>query len=74
MDELLDFHGCNYMVNNTKKNNLTDHIKEHHNGNTSAFARSQGVHQSQAVRWLKRNCVVIDGTVYCEVSKQIKQE
>ena len=54
--------------------NLTNYITEYHNGNTSAFARSQGVQQSQAVRWSKRNCVVIDGTVYCEVSKQIKQE
>jgi len=49
---------------------LNDYIKEHHYGNTSRFARSQGVQQNQACRWLKRNCVVIDGTVYCEVSKQ----
>ena len=51
---------------------LTDYIKEHHNNNQSDFARSQGVSQSQARRWLKRNCVVIDGAVYCEVSKQVK--
>ena len=26
----------------------------------------------QAGRWLKRNCVFIDGAVYCAVSKQVK--
>ena len=51
---------------------LTDCIETHHNGNISAFARSIGVQQSQAARWLKRNCMVIDGVVYCEVSKQVK--
>ena len=54
--------------------NLNEHIQTHHNGNTSAFARTQDVSESQARRWLKRNCVVIDGTIYCEVSKQIKVE
>jgi hypothetical protein len=53
---------------------LTEYIKEHHNNNQSDFARSQGVSQSQARRWLKRNCVVIDGAVYCEVSKQVKSK
>jgi hypothetical protein len=53
---------------------LTDYIKEQHNGNTSAFARSQHVSESQARRWLKRKCVVIDGAVYCEVSKQVKKD
>ena len=51
---------------------LTNYIQEHHNGNISAFARSIGVQQSQTARWLKRNCMVIDGVVYCEVSKQVK--
>lgn len=53
---------------------LNDYIAEQHSGNTSAFARSQHVSESQARRWLKRNCVVIDGAVYCEVSKQVKKE
>jgi len=53
---------------------LNDRIESNHNGNTSAFARTQDVSESQARRWLKRNCVVIDGIVYCEVSKQIKVE
>ncbi|HHZ94612.1 MAG TPA: hypothetical protein EYN67_03410 [Flavobacteriales bacterium] len=52
---------------------LTDYITEQYSDNTSAFARSQHVSESQARRWLKRNCVVIDGAVYCEVSKQVKQ-
>tara|TARA_R110001632_G_scaffold121991_2_gene234644 strand:+ start:941 stop:1129 length:189 start_codon:yes stop_codon:yes gene_type:complete len=51
---------------------LTNYIAEHHNGNTSAFARSQHVSESQARRWLKRNCMVVDGVVYCEVSKAKK--
>jgi hypothetical protein len=51
---------------------LKDHIAKHHSGNTSAFARTQHVSESQARRWLKRNCMVIDGVVYCEVSKQDK--
>tara|TARA_R110002110_G_scaffold9646_2_gene47324 strand:+ start:1152 stop:1394 length:243 start_codon:yes stop_codon:yes gene_type:complete len=49
---------------------IKEHIQTHHNGNTSAFARTQDVSEVQARRWLKRNCVVIDGTVYCEVSKK----
>ena len=51
---------------------LSDHITEHHNDNISAFARTQGVRQDQVSRWLKRNCMVVDGVVYCEVSKQVK--
>ena len=51
---------------------LNNYITEHHNGNTSYFARSQHVSESQARRWLKRNCMVVDGVVYCEVSKQNK--
>ena len=53
---------------------LDKYIKENHGDNISAFARSQGVQQSQASRWLKRNCVVINGAVYCEVSKQRKTD
>jgi len=51
---------------------LSKYIKDHYSGNISAFARTQDVRQDQAARWLKRNCVVIDGAVYCEVSKQVK--
>ena len=47
-------------------------IYQRHNGNKSAFARTQGVRQDQVARWLKRNCMVIDGVVYCEVSKANK--
>ena len=51
---------------------IDKYIAEHHNGNISAFARTQGVRQDQVARWLKRNCMVVDGVVYCEVSKQNK--
>ncbi len=44
-----------------------------HNGNISAFARTQGVRQDQVARWLKRNCMCIDGVVYCEVSKKVNK-
>lgn len=52
---------------------LNNYITEHHKGNTSSFARSQHVSESQARRWLKRDCMVIDGKVYCEVSKSNKK-
>ena len=53
---------------------LSDYINSHpiFNGNTSAFARTQSVRQDQVARWLKRNCMVVDGVVYCEVSKASK--
>ena len=53
---------------------LTEHIKTHHNSDRDAFAKSQGVSYSQVGRWLKRNCLVDNGVVYCEVSKRIKTE
>ena len=49
------------------------YIQEYHNGNISAFARTQDVRQDQVARWLKRNCMVFDGVVYCEVSKAKKE-
>ena len=48
---------------------LIDYIQEHHSGNVSEFARSQGVKPNQAQRWLKRNCEWIAGNVWCEVTK-----
>ena len=51
---------------------LFNYIKDKHNGNASAFARTQDVRQDQVARWLKRNCIVIDCVVYCEVSKANK--
>jgi len=49
---------------------LKDYIKDKH-ASISAFARTQDVRQDQVARWLKRNCVFIDGVVYCEVSKKL---
>ena len=50
---------------------LSEYIDTHpvFNGNISAYARTLGVRHDQVGRWLKRNCVVIEGIVYCEVSK-----
>ncbi len=53
---------------------LNDHIEQYHKGNNSAFARSIGVSQHQVQRWLKRDCMVIDGKVYCQVSKAKRKE
>ena len=52
---------------------LNDYITEHYNGNISAFARTQDVRYDQVTRWLKRDCMVIDGKVYCQVSKANKK-
>ena len=48
-------------------------ILDKHKGNISAFARTQDVRQDQVGRWLKRNCAVVDGVVYCEVSKKVNK-
>lgn len=53
---------------------LQTYIISKHNNNASAFARAQGVRQDQVARWIKRNCMVIDGVVYCEVSKSNKKQ
>jgi hypothetical protein len=52
---------------------LKDYIEHQYNGNLSAFALTQGVRYDQVRRWLKRNCMVIDGVIYCPISKQIKK-
>ena len=49
---------------------LNEYIQTHHNGNNSAYARTLGVSQHQVQRWLKRDCMVIDGKVYCVASKK----
>jgi len=49
---------------------LINYIQEHHDGNISEFARSQGVLPSQAQRWLKRDCQIIDGQIWCKITKQ----
>ena len=49
---------------------LTNYIQEHHNGNISAFARSQGVLPNQARRWLERDCEWHKGAVWCKITKQ----
>lgn len=49
---------------------LTNYIQEHHKGNISAFARSQGVLPNQANRWLDRDCEWHKGAVWCRITKQ----
>lgn len=55
---------------------LTEFIEVAFNGNISEFARSKGVLPSQAQRWIKRDCVILNdgdgGSVYCKVTKQVK--
>ena len=49
---------------------LTNYIQEHYNGNISAFARTQGVRQDQAQRWISRDCEWHNGAVWCKITKQ----
>ena len=53
---------------------LKEYIAEHYGDNVSAYAKTLGVRYDQVGRWLKRDCMVIDGKVYCEVSKQVKSK
>ena len=53
---------------------LNDYIQEHHNGNVSAFAKSQGVMPNQAQRWLKRDCEWHGGAVWCKITKQVSHD
>ena len=53
---------------------LKYYIQEHHNGNISEFARSQGVLPSQVQRWLKRDCEVRNNEVWCRITKQVKND
>ena len=47
---------------------LTEYINEHHNGSKSAFAKSKGVGITQVVRWIKMDCIVINGEVWRRVT------
>ena len=48
---------------------LSEHIQANHNGNRAAFAKSQGVGLTQVIRWLKMDCIVINGEVWRKVAK-----
>ncbi len=50
---------------------LSNYIQEHHES-ISAFAKSQGVKQSQVHRWLNRNCEWHQDGVWCLITKQVK--
>ena len=51
---------------------LRDHIDNEYKGNVSAFSRSVGTSQTQAVRWLEMDCVYIDGQILKPI-KDIKE-
>jgi hypothetical protein len=48
---------------------LKQHIDEQYNGDRTAFAKSQGVGLTQVIRWLKMDCIVINGEVWRKVAK-----
>jgi hypothetical protein len=48
---------------------ITDRIETHHKGNRGAFAKLQGVGLTQVIRWIKLDCVVINGEVWRRVAK-----
>lgn len=43
---------------------LSEYIDKHFNGNKSEFARHEGVVPSYVHKWLKMDCIVIDGKLY----------
>ena len=46
---------------------LVTYIIDKHNNNQSEFARSIGVQQSQITRWLKLDCIVVNGELYRKI-------
>lgn len=52
--------------------NIYEYIIDNHNSNVSDFARYMGVQPNQANRWIQRGCEVVDGVVWCPVSKHEK--
>ncbi|RYM60192.1 hypothetical protein BSR03_17260 [Serratia proteamaculans] len=43
---------------------LIDYIEKYFNGNKSAFARHEGVDQAYVYKWLKMECIIVDGKLY----------
>ena len=43
---------------------LLGYIQKHYGGNQAAFAKSQEVAPQQVTKWLKMNCIVVDGVLY----------
>ena len=52
--------------------NIKNYINENFKGNISEYARSIGKKRQQVDKWLKRDCKVIDGQVYCKVSERVE--
>lgn len=43
---------------------LTDHIAAHHGGSQVKFAAANGVLPQQVTKWIKMECIVVDGVLY----------
>lgn len=51
---------------------LLDYIQKHYSGNQAAFAKSQDVKPQQVTKWLKMNCIVVEGVLYSPRRELIK--
>ena len=43
---------------------LLDYIQKHYSGNQRSFAKAQEVAPQQVTKWLKMECIVVDGVLY----------
>ena len=53
---------------------VKEHIDRYFSGNITHFAESIGKHRQQVQRWIKMDCIVIDGDVYENKSKRGKKD
>jgi hypothetical protein len=43
---------------------LIDYINKHHGGNRTRFAEANETRPQQVTKWLRMECIVIDGVLY----------
>lgn len=43
---------------------LTNHIAAHHGGSQRKFAAANGVLPQQVTKWIKMECIVVNGVLY----------
>jgi len=48
---------------------LKHYIEQQHNGNVSAFARENNMSIVQANRYIKYECIIINGVIYKPVKR-----
>ena len=48
---------------------LKQYIEQQHNGNQAALAREFNTNEKQVGRWLKMDCMVINGEIWRRVQK-----